>query len=565
MIENILIELAILVGVGILISGIALILKQPLTISYIATGIIIGPSLLNIAKTTNFIDSFAQFGIVILLFTVGVGLSPKVFRKVGKASLLTGVGQILITALVGFVISKTMGYSLLASLYVAIALTLSSTIIVMKYLSDSGDGETLYGRISVGVLLLQDVAVMIIMVILASLSVKSAGNSLTLSNLGIIFGILLLLVPVSVYVLPRLLKEIAKSQEYLLLFSIGWCLLLAISFYKLNFSMEIGALLAGVALSVSSYRHEIVSRVKPLRDFFIFLFFVSLGTQLDLANVGKNIWPIVILSFFTLIAKPIIIYLIMNLQGYTKKSSLMAGLALAQISEFSIILLAMGIKLGNISNDILSVITMVTLVSIAGSTYFMTYNKKIFSALSKILPNLNKNKKTSTGIQNNTNDNDIIMFGYDKIGFSLLKLFHKTNKKYLIIDYNPEVIKFLETTNKNCMYGDAEDTHFLDELKLSSKKMVISTVPVFDTNLLILKKIREYSNKTIVILVSNSIDDSLKLYSEGASYVIIPRHLGGEHASKIIEKNEYDLDKFSKDRLAHLEGLGDRSEIKHFL
>ncbi len=565
MIENILIELAILVGVGILISGIAAILKQPLTIGYIAAGILLGPSLLNIARATDFIDSFAQLGIVILLFTVGLGLSPKVFRQVGKASLLTGIGQIIITALIGFAISSSMGYSLETSVYIAIALTLSSTIIVMKYLSDSGDGETLYGRISIGVLLLQDVAVMIIMAVIASLSAGSTSSPLTYQNLGIIFGILLALVPVSIYILPWMLKKIAKSQEFLLLFSLGWCLLLAVSFHELKFSMEIGALLAGVTLSISSYRHEIVSKVKPLRDFFIFLFFVSLGTQLDLSSVSENIWPIAILSAFTLLAKPIIIFLIMSLQGYTKKSALMAGLALAQISEFSLILLAMGVKLGGISPEILSVMTVVTLVSIAGSAYLMTYNEKIYNIISKILPNLGKAKKVNLGVHKKHDNSDIIIFGYDKIGFSLLKLFNKTDKKYLVIDFNPEVIKYLESIKTNCMYGDADDTNLLDELGLSKKKMVISAIPVYDTNLLILKKVREFSEKTIVVLVSNSIEDSLKLYDEGANYVIIPRYLGGEHASKIIEKNEYDLEKFTKDRMAHIEHLGDRSEIKHFL
>lgn len=565
MIENILIELAVLVGIGLLLSGVATLLKQPLTIGYIATGIILGPSLFNVVKATDFIGSFAQLGIVVLLFTVGLGLSPKVFRQVGKASLLTGIGQIFFTVMIGFLISHFMGYSFMTSAFIAIALTFSSTIIVMKYLSDSGDGDTLYGRISVGVLLIQDVAVMLIMAVISSLSVGASGRSLSLTNLSMIISILLILIPISMYVLPWLLKKIAKSQEYLLLFSLGWCLLLAVSFHQLKFSMEIGALLAGVSLSVSSYRHEIVSKVKPLRDFFIFLFFVSLGTQLSLSNIKGNIWPIVILSLFVLIGKPIVIFIIMNIQGYTKKSSLMGGLALAQISEFSLILLAMGVSQGHITADILSIVTIVTLVSIAGSAYLMTYSDKIYNMLAKFLPNLSKKQDVTIGNHPKHNTSEVILFGYDKIGFSILRQFKKMGKKYLVIDYNPEVIKYLETTKTSCMYGDAEDTDLLDELELSKKKMVISAIPVYETNLLILNKVREYSDKTIVILVSNSIEDSLKLYDKGANYVIIPRYLGGEHASKIIEKNEYNIDKFSKDRLAHIEHLGDRSEIKHFL
>ncbi len=565
MIENILIELAILVGIGLLLSGVAALLKQPLTIGYIATGIILGPSLLNIVKTTDFLGTFAQFGIVVLLFTVGLGLSPKVFRQVGKASLLTGLGQILFTALIGFGISKLFGYSLVSSTYIALALTFSSTIIVMKFLSDSGNGDALFGRMSVGILLVQDVAVMIILAIISSISAKSGVSPLSIQNLLIIGGILMLLVPASIYVLPRLMKHIAKSQEYLLLFSLGWCLLIAMSFHWLKFSMEIGALLAGISLSLSPYRHEITSRVRPLRDFFIFLFFVTLGSQLTITNVGSNIVPIIILSLFVLVGKPLVVFLVMNILGYSKKSSFMTGMTLSQISEFSLILLAMAASLGHISPNITSIITLVALVSIGGSAYLMAYSEKIYSAISTVLPNLSKKRDVKLGSHNKPDNNEVILFGYDKIGFSLVRLFKKLQKKYLVIDFNPEVIKYLESIHTNCMYGDADDTNLLEELGLSRKKMVISTIPVFETNLLILKKIREFSDKTIVILVSNSIEDSLKLYDEGASYVIIPRFLGGEHASNLIEKNDYNLEKFTKDRLAHIEHLGDRSAIKHFL
>lgn len=564
MIENILMELAILVGVGLLLSGVATLLKQPLTIGYIATGIILGPSLLNIVKTTDFIGTFAQFGIVVLLFTVGLNLSPKVFRQVGKASLLTGGGQIIFTALLGFVISHFLGYSAISSAYIAIALTFSSTIIVMKFLSDSGDGDTLHGRISVGVLLVQDVAVMIILAIISSLSSKAGNGVLSIADISMIGAILLLLVPISIYVLPKIMKSVAKSQEYLLLFSLGWCLLLAVTFQKLKFSMEIGALLAGVTLSLSPYRHEIISKVKPLRDFFIFLFFVSLGAQMTLANMQTSLKPILILSAFVLIGKPIIVYIIMNIQGYTKKSSLVTGIAMSQISEFSLILLAMGVKTGQISSSTLSIVTIVTLITIAGSAYSMTYADKIFSLIHKILPNVGSRKNAKIASHARPDNSEVVIFGYDKIGFSLLRLFKKLGKKYLIVDYNPDVVKYLESIRAHCMYGDAEDTTLLEELCLSKKKMVVSTIPVYETNLLILNSVREYSEKTIVILVSNSIEDSLKLYDKGANYVIIPRFLGGEHASNIIEKNEYDLEKFAKDKLMHIEHLGDRGEIKHF-
>lgn len=565
MIENVLIELAIMVGVGLLLSAVATKLKQPLIIGYIAAGIILGPSLLNIVNSDGAITSFAQLGIVVLLFTVGLSLSPKVFRQAGKASLITGIGQILLTAILGFFISYSLDYSIISSTFIAVALTFSSTIIVIKILSDKGDGETLYGRISVGVLLIQDVIVMLILAAISSFSSSTTGGSINLLDLGFIVAIIILLIPLSVYVLPALMEKVSKSQEYLLLFSLGWCLLLSVVFYKLKLSMEIGALLAGVTLSMSPYRHEIISKMKPLRDFFIFLFFISLGSQMVIANLGNNIVPIIALSAFILIGKPIIVFVIMSRLGYTKKCSFLTGLTLAQISEFSLILIALGVKLGNLSPDILSLVTVVGLISIAGSTYLMMYSENIYNFLAKLLPTMLKKEKAAQIKVASHNNNEVVIFGYDKIGFSLLRTFKRMGKKFIIIDYNPEVISHLESHRVNCMFGDAENTALLDDLCLSKKKMVVSTIPVYEINSLILKKIREYSDETIVILVSNSIEDSLKLYDQGASYVIIPRFLGGEFASDLIEKNEYSVKMFTKDRLAHIEHLGDRKAIKHFL
>jgi Kef-type K+ transport system membrane component KefB len=565
MVENILIQLAIIVGIGLLLSAIVTFLKQPLIIGYIIAGIILGPSLLNIVTANGPIAAFAELGIVVLLFTVGLNLSPKVFRKSGKASLITGIGQIVITALLGFAVSISLNYSMLSSAYIAIALTFSSTIIVIKVLSDTGDSETLAGRISVGILLIQDVAVMIILAILSSVSSGASGESIGLLDLAIIAGALAILIPISMFVLPKVLKKISKSQEYLLLFSLGWCLLLAMIFYKLKLSMEIGALIAGISLSISPYRHEMISKLKPLRDFFIFLFFISLGSGMAISDLGNNIVPIIAFSAFILIAKPIIVFLIMISLGYTKKTALISGMSLAQISEFSLILISLGAKLGNVPSDVSALITMSGLISIAGSTYLMTHAEQIYKFLSKIMPIFfsKENVRQSKDIERD--NSEVVIFGYDKIGFSMLKSFKKMGKKFLIVDYNPEVIRYLQSQKINCMFGDAENTSLLDELCLPKRKMIVSTVPIYEINSLILKMVREYNNETIVIPVSNSIEDSLKLYDEGADYVIIPRFLGGEHASKLIEKNEYNHEKFTKERNNHIERLGDRKLIKHFL
>jgi len=565
MTESILVELAVTMAVGVLIAGIISILKQPLIIGYIIVGIVLGPNVLNIVQSDGAIAAFAQLGLVILMFTVGLNLSPKVFREVGKVSLLTGIGQIIFTALVGFLLSGWLGYNIVEAMYIAIGLTFSSTIIIMKVLSDKDDVNTLYGKISVGLLLVQDVVAMIVLAAISS-SLAGNGTSSGMSTLDFIaiFVVSALLIPISVYVLPKIVKRIAKSQEYLLLFSLGWCLLMAILFYKLKFSMEIGALLAGVSLSGSMYRYEMISKVKSIRDFFIFLFFVGLGSTMNIANLGNSLIPIIVFSLFIIIGKPLIVMIIMGLMGYTKKTSFFAGQTVGQVSEFSFILITLGMKAGGLDPEILSMITMVGLITIATSTYAMMYSDKMYPRLEKFLSVFERKNSKHKEPKIKTENLDIILFGYDKIGYSLLKIFKKMKWKYLVVDYNPEVIKYLESKHTRCMYGDAENADMLNELQMYKSKMVISTIPDYSLNSLMLKHIREHNDTTIALMVCNSIEDSLKLYSEGATYVIIPRFLGGEHASALLEKHGFDINKFIKEKVAHLEHLGDRKSIVHF-
>lgn len=565
MTETLLIELGIMIVVGLLVSGLAASLKQPLIIGYILAGIILGPNVLNVIKSTDAVGIFAHLGVVVLLFMVGLNLSPKVFREVGRVSLVTGLGQIIFTSIFGFIISYLLGFSILTSAYVSIALTFSSTIIIMKILSDKDDLDTLYGRISVGFLLVQDLVAMVLLVVITSLTQSNNVGEFSFVYFGKVIGLLLAILLFSKYILPRLMKLVAKSQEYLLLFSLGWCLLFAILFYEINFSIEIGALLAGVLLSVSPYRHEIFSKMKPLRDFFIFLFFISLGSQMVLTNLGDNIIAIIVFSLFILIGNPLIVLVLMGRMGYSKKTGFLAGLTVAQISEFSLILISLGVRAGHLSAETLSMVTLIGLITIGASTYAMIYVERFYPFLSDFLSIFENSKMTLKEQKTKCEAHEIILFGYDKIGFSLLKSFKKMGKKFLVVDYSPEIIKFLQKSKVNCLYGDADDVELLDDLCLSKSKMVVSTIPDFEINLLITRKIREFSDKTIIILVSNHIEESIRLYEEGATYVIIPRFLGGEYASALIEKNGFNLDLFLEEKLSHLDHLGDRKRSKNLI
>ncbi len=555
------IELSMIIGITLVIAGIMRLLKQPLIIGYILAGIIVSPYFLNIVKSTETISVFSQIGVTFLLFIVGISLSPKVIKEVGKVSLVTGIGQIVFTSIIGFFISRLLGFSTIVSIYIAIALTFSSTIIIMKLLSDKKDTERLYGKISIGFLLVQDIFAIILLMVISSFSggLKLNGFSFQFLFLGLILiGSFVL---ISIYVLPHLSKFFAKSQEFLFLFSIGWGLGLASLFYHLGFSMEIGALVAGVALSMSPFHYEISSKLRPLRDFFVILFFILLGSQMVFGNINSLIAPAIIFSLFILIGNPLIVMTLMGLLGYKKKTGFQAGFTVAQISEFSLILIALGVSVGHLTGEILSLVTIVGLITISGSTYLILYSDKMYPYFSKYLSIFERKKLIEKEKQ--SENCDVILFGYNRIGYDLLQSFKKLKKKFLVVDYNPDTILELSKKKIKCRYGDVDDEEFLSELNLARTKMVVSTIPEFETNLLLINQIRKINKDAIIMVISHNIEETNELYDAGATYVIMPHFLGGSHASRMIDEYKLDLNKFLEEKQKHIKYLKNKKILGH--
>ena len=550
---------------AIVVSGLAKLLKQPLIVGYIVTGILSGPYFLDLVKSTAAITTFAQIGIVFLLFIVGLNLNPRIVKDLGKVSLITGIGQVVFTTAIGFVICKLLGLPTVASVYISLALAFSSTIIIMKLLSDRDDLESLYGRIATGMLIVQDLIAIFILLLVSSLNVSSQNvwETIFLALIKVIAATVILYL-LGNYLLPKLTKIIARSQEFLLLFSISWCFAIAGIFVYFNFSIEAGALLAGIALSLTPYQHEISSKMRPLRDFFLILFFVLHGSQLVFGNVSHYILPGIVLSIFVFIGNPLIVLILMGILGYTKRNSFMTGLTVAQISEFSFVLIALAVDLQHVTEEILSLVILVGLVTMTGSTYMIIYADRIYAWLKRYLTIFErKGSKVDEHKYHHKKQHEVILLGYNRIGFSILDSLEKMNKTVLVIDYDPDVIINLAKDGHECKYGDADDVEMLNELDLGRTKMVISTIPTLETNLLILKRLARARKKITAIMVSHQLDDSMKLYDAGATYVIMPHFLGGKHISAMIEEYKFDREKFVKEKSLHLAHIKKRKELGH--
>lgn len=548
-------EVGVVIGIATLISLLIRLLKQPLIIGYILTGIIVGPSLLNLISSPDTIALFSHMGIALLLYVVGLGLDPKVIKEVGLVSVVTGVGQALFTTVAGFFLSLALGFSTLTSLYFGIALSFSSTILILKLLSDKNETETLYGKITIGFLIVQDLLAILALIIVSSLNGGMDAQTLVLGVALKGLALLVALVLVGIYILPHLTRAIAKSQEMLFLFSVSWAFALSLLFYQTGFSLEIGALIAGFTLSLSPYRYEISSKMKPMRDFFLVLFFIMLGYQLGFADLQHNVWPVVLFSLLILIGNPLSVLVLMGLMGHTKRNGFLAGVTVAQISEFSHILIALGVSIGHLGGEALSIITAIALITIALSSYMVLYAGKVYPYIAKYLSFFEKKNVKARLPHLGSKKYDVILFGCDRVGHDLIFLFRKLKQKFLIVDHNPEIVSSLTKKGMKCIYGDASDLELLDDLHLANAKMVVSTIPDFEINATIIKKVRDANSSAVLVVVSHRAEEAIELYEKGASYVILPHLLGGYHASMLIEKHGLSFDKFLKEKVKHLEHL----------
>ncbi len=549
-------EISLIIAIAAAIALVMQLLRQPLVLGHIITGIVVGPAVLNIIHSKEAIEVFSHLGITALLFIVGLSLSPRVIREVGKVALIAGLGQVIFTTAIGYGIGAAFGFAPMVSLFLAVAFTFSSTIIISKLLSDKHDTNKLYGKIAIGMLLVQDVAATVVLIAIAS-SAAGGGVASVLINTafkGILVGGSLYIT--GIYILPALTSVFAKSQEFLFLFSIGWGLGIAAIFYVLGLSVELGALAAGITLASSPYHYEISAKMKLLRDFFIVMFFVLLGSQLSAPNIMEFFWPILAFSAFIIIGNPLIVMIIMGLMGYAKKTSFRAGLTMAQISEFSLIIIILAIQAGYIPAEYLTLATIVGIVTIAASAIMIICIDKLYYFFAPILGIFERKHVIPARERKETYD--IILFGCHRVGSDFLPSVLKLKQSYLVIDFDPQVVEDLKKRGIHAMYGDAEDNEMLEEIRLDKTKMVISTIPDFEANAFLVSKIRKVNKRAVIITIAQRIKEAQKFYGDGASYVVMPHHMGGNYGAMLIAKHGHDRKKYDAEKTKHLKHLEDR-------
>lgn len=481
-------DFALLLVASAIVGALAIWLRQPLLIAYILVGIILGPAVLGFTGASEQIELLAQVGVTVLLFVVGLKLDLKHIRHIGGVALATGLGQLAFTIVGGFLLVTLLGKDWVEAIYIAVALTFSSTIIIVKLLSDKKEIGTLHGRIAVGFLIVQDLAVVVAMMTMSAFR----GTDEQTGWVDVVFSLSwrIAIAGVVIYalmrwVIPKVVGKIAQSQELLLIFAIAWGTALAAVGDWAGFSKEAGAFLAGFSLASTVYRDAISARLNGIRDFLLLFFFIDLGSKLDFSTLGDELFASGVLSLFVLIGNPLIVMAIMGYMGYRRRTGFLAGLTVAQISEFSIVFIALGVSLGHVGQGALGLVTLVGIITIAMSTYMILYSHQLFDKLGKYFKFLErKDPYRERGNNDETSDvhPDVIIFGMGRYGSRLAKGFTALGITVLGVEFDPEKAKHLRAQDLIVRFGDGTDSGFYDSLPLNDAGWVISTLPDLASN-----------------------------------------------------------------------------------
>lgn len=544
--SNVFLQMSVLLGITVSIAFFVRLLRQPLIIAYIVAGITAGPTFFNIVhRDRNLYELFAQFGIVLLLFIIGLNLNFRHLKKIGRVSSIVGVSQVACTSVLGALLLLVLGFPFVSAVFVAVAMTFSSTIIILKLLADKKDTNTVYGKYTIGVMLVQDLIAIAIMVILGVAGGKEMSPSvflpLLLKGIIAIVGVAL----VATYLLPRVIKHIASSSEFLFLFTVTWCFGVASMLYAIGFSLEIGAIAAGISLSASPYQMEIASRMKPLRDFFLVLFFIVLGSQMHIVSLQAVLLPGIALSLFILIGNPIILYFLFRTMKFTRRNSFLSGVTAAQVSEFGFVMLFTGRQVGVVSGNEIPVFTLIAITTIFASSYIVLYNEQLYRFLLPIFQLFGPDKLRQSSRPPRAYDAWVV--GYHRIGKKVVEALKDLDIAFAVIDFDPSAIEELHHKRIPSVFGDIADVEFLGDLPIGSAELVVMTIPAVDDQVNFMNHARKANSDILLIANAYYPYEAQQLYEEGADYVMMPHAVGGSWIAKTLKKK-----KITRESLAHL-------------
>jgi Kef-type K+ transport system membrane component KefB len=532
-------QIAAVLVVCVVAGGLATLLRQPLIVGLIAAGIAVGPEALGLVEASSEIELLAKIGISLLLFVVGLKLDVRLVRTLGPVALATGLGQVAFTSAAGYLIAIALGFQIVQAVYVAVALTFSSTIIIVKLLTEKRELDDLHGRIALGFLIVQDIVVVLAMIAITAVGDTASGDLLTEFGAVAVRGIALLAAVAAIgrWVTPRVTHLLARQPELLVLAAVAWAVALAAITILLGFSEEVGAFLAGMSLASTPYREALSSRLSTLRDFLLVFFFIDLGTRFELTAAAEQIPAALLFSAFVLIGNPIIVLIIMGLMGYPKKVSFKAGLTVAQISEFSLILVALGAAQGHIGDDVIGLVTAVGLITITVSTYLIYGSDRIHDRIEPLLRVFERDRPARSYEEDGQAEVDVIVVGLGRFGRTVVQELREAGDRVLGVDWDPRSVRSDAWGDVPVIYGDADDPELAEQLPLDGVLWVISTLRTRDANLTLIDSLRRRGYRGRIVVSTDDERDEDRLVRAGADLTIRPLHAAARPLMELLHEH----------------------------
>ncbi len=549
-------DMGLMIVAATILAHIAKLTRQPLIPAYVFAGIVIGPLGMRLITNSEVIRNLSELGIAFLLFIVGLELDLRRLRDVGSVSSATAIVSGAAIFAIGAFVAYEIGFTHNEAIYIGLAVTFSSTMIVIKILSDKNELETLHGRIILGVLLVQDVLAIMAMSVLTTLN--QFNSSVLLQSMLWGIGLFSMAIVISKYVVPTIFNLISKSHELMFLTALSFFFIFAKISEMAGFSVAIGAFIAGMSIATFPYNLEIVGKVKSLRDFFAIIFFVSLGMEIMIKDVSTIIVPSLVLLFIVIILKPLSMMFMASILGYGRRVAFLTGISLLQISEFSLIIAMYGLVNNQISPIVFSEIALVAVISITLTAYTIKYDNFLYRLLSERLWFFERFSAIDKQLENNViepKNKHTVIAGCHRMGYTIAKTLEKMGRDYVIVDFNPENVKALIKEGMPCVYGDVGDIDVLDKLHLDKADIVISTVANDEDNMLLISQTKYFNKATPVIVTAENLREALELYDYGADYVIVPRMMSGVVVADIVEGYMRDIHNLNRLKQKHIHEL----------
>ena len=569
------IGLSISVAAGLAFAGHRL--KQPLLLAYLLAGVLIGPQMgLGLVNDQASIQTVSQIGLILLLFIIGLELDLNKLLVAGRPVLITGLLQLPLCVALGLAFFAPFGLRIkdgdFGLLYVAVCLAISSTMIVVKLLYDKFELDTLPGRITLGVLIFQDAWAIVVLAVQPNLLNPEFFPLLESLVRGVVLVSVSLII--SKTVLPRLFRSVAKVPELVLIGSLAWCFIVCAAANAAGLSREMGALIAGVSISTFPYNLDVVAKVVSIRDFFVTLFFVALGMQIPLPTV-EVIGLALLASVFLVLSRLLVVFPILRALRIGHRASLLPAINLAQMSEFSMVIAALGVTYHHIDQRTASILMLVFALTSVASTYLIGYSHPLQVRLARGLrrmglKDLDAGKPAESPAESRAGK-DIVLLGFFTEASALVHEFemtadrqnHSMLQRLLVIDFNPHVHAELARRGIACTYGDVSNMQTLHHADMHDAKLVVSTIP--DTilkgtnNLRLLRQARRVCPRARVIVTANRAASALALYEAGADYVFVPQLHSAAQMAAVLEEGL--VAGFVHLRAAHIDHLQQRDEV----